>query len=133
MARGHRQRAGRYGRKAGVMAERPTVFYDGGCPVCSREVQFYQGRDGAASFAWVDVARADDAALGRGLSREAALARMHVRRADGTLVSGAAAFAEIWRGMPGLRWLGRLLAIPPFGALAELCYRLFLRARKLWR
>jgi hypothetical protein len=48
-------------------------------------------------------------------------------------VSGTAAFAEIWRGMPGLRWLGRLLAIPPFGALAELGYRLFLRARKLWR
>jgi predicted DCC family thiol-disulfide oxidoreductase YuxK len=81
----------------------------------------------------VDVARVDDAALGRGLSREAALARMHVRRADGTLVSGAAAFAEIWRGMPGLRWLGRLLAIPPFGAMAEVCYCLFLRARKLWR
>jgi len=115
------------------MADRPTVFYDGGCPICSREVQFYQGRDGSDSFAWVDVARADESALGPGLSREAALARMHVRRADGTIVSGAAAFAEIWRGMPGMRWLGRLLAVPPFGALAELGYRLFLRARKLWR
>jgi predicted DCC family thiol-disulfide oxidoreductase YuxK len=115
------------------MADRPTVYYDGGCPVCSREVQFYQSRDGSNSFAWVDVARGGEAALGLGLSREAALARMHVRRADGTIVSGAAAFAEIWRGMPGLRWLGRLLAIPPFSALAELGYRLFLRARKLWR
>jgi len=115
------------------MADRPTVYYDGGCPVCSREVRFYQGRDGSDSFAWVDAARGDEAALGLGLSREAALARMHVRRADGTLVSGAAAFAEIWRGMPGLRWLGRLLAIPPFGALAEFGYLLFLRARLLWR
>ncbi len=115
------------------MRDRTTVFYDGGCPVCSREVQFYRSREGAASFAWVDVARADEALLGPGLSRDEALARMHVRRADGTLVSGAAAFAEIWRGMPGLRWLGRLLAIPPFGSMAEVCYRLFLRARKLWR
>jgi len=115
------------------MADRPTVYYDGGCPVCSREVLFYQGRDGSDSFAWVDVAQADEAVLGPGLSRNEALARMHVRRADGTLVTGAAAFAEIWRGMPGMRWLGRLLAIPPFGALAELGYRLFLRMRKLWR
>jgi predicted DCC family thiol-disulfide oxidoreductase YuxK len=115
------------------MADRPTVYYDGGCPVCSREVRFYQGREGADGFAWVDVARAEEAALGPGLSRHEALARMHVRRADGTIVRGAAAFAEIWRGMPGLRWLGRLLSIPPSGAAAELGYRLFLRARKLWR
>jgi len=115
------------------MADRPTVYYDGGCLVCSREIRFYQGRKGADGFAWVDVARADEAVLGSGLSRDEALARMHVRRGDGRIVSGAAAFAEIWRGMPGLRWLGRLLAIPPFGVLAELGYRLFLRARKLWR
>jgi hypothetical protein len=35
--------------------------------------------------------------------------------------------------LPGLRWLGRLLAIPPFGALAELGYGVFLRTRPLWR
>ncbi len=82
---------------------------------------------------WVDVTQADEAALGPGLSREAALARIHVRRADGSVVDGAAAFAEIWRGMPGLRWLGLVLAVPPFGAIAEFGYRIFLRARTVWR
>jgi predicted DCC family thiol-disulfide oxidoreductase YuxK len=114
------------------MAARPTVYYDGACPVCAREIRLYERRPGSEGFDWVDVAR-PEAALGPGLTREAALARMHVRRADGTLVSGAAAFAEIWRGMPGLRWLGRLIAVPPFGALAELGYRGFLRIRALWR
>jgi predicted DCC family thiol-disulfide oxidoreductase YuxK len=115
------------------MAERLTVYFDGGCPVCSREIRFYQRRPGVEAFAWVDVTQADAMALGPGLSREAALARMHVRRADGTLVAGAAAFAELWRGTRGLRWLGRLLAIPPLGVLAELGYRVFLRVRPLWR
>ncbi len=115
------------------MAERPIVYYDGGCPVCSREIGFYQGRNGGASFSWVDVTQADAAALGPGLSRAAAQARIHVRRTDGKVVSGAAAFAEIWRGMPGFRWLGRLLGIPFFGALAELGYLVFLRVRPLWR
>jgi len=116
-----------------VMPERATVYYDGGCPVCAREIGVYRRRPGADSFVWVDVTQADAAAFGPGLSREAAMARMHVRRTDGTIVDGAAAFAEIWRGMPGLRWLGRLLGLPPFGALATCGYGLFLRARKLWR
>ncbi|HQT44325.1 MAG TPA: DUF393 domain-containing protein [Halothiobacillus sp.] len=115
------------------MGDPSTVYYDGGCPVCSREVQFYQGCGGSASFVWVDVTQADEAALGSGLTRDAALARMHLRRADGTIVSGAAAFAEIWWGIHGLRWLGWLLAIPPVGALAEVSYRVFLRMRRLWR
>ena len=115
------------------MTERPTVYYDGGCPVCSREIGFYQRRQGGQSFAWVDVTLADEAALGPGLSREAAQSRIHVRRPDGTVVDGVAAFREIWRGMPGLRWLGLLVAIPPIGALAEVGYRIFLRTRKLWQ
>ncbi len=109
------------------------VFYDGGCPVCSREIAFYRSRPGADGFAWVDASQVPEAELGSGLSRDAALARMHVRLADGRLVTGAAAFAQMWRRMPGLRWLGRLLAIPPLGACAELAYQLFLRLRPIWR
>jgi predicted DCC family thiol-disulfide oxidoreductase YuxK len=109
------------------------VYFDGGCPVCSREVAFYKVRPGIAGFTWVDVSDVDGATLGPGLTREAALARMHVRREDGTLLSGAAAFAEMWRRMPGFTWLGRLVALPPMRAVAELAYRGFLRARRLWR
>ncbi len=58
---------------------------------------------------------------------------MHVRRADGTLLSGAAAFAEMWQRMPGFTWLGRLVALPPVRGIAELAYRGFLRARRVWR
>jgi len=112
--------------------QRMQVFYDGGCPVCSREIAFYRTRPGADGFEWVDVQGGEEP-LGAGLSREDALARMHVRLPDGTLLSGAAAFAAMWRNMPGLRWLGRWLQIPPFDALAELGYRIFLRVRRAWR
>ena len=109
------------------------VYYDGGCPVCSREIAFYRARPGADGFAWIDINQAPEAELGSGLSRDSALARMHVRLADGRLVTGAAAFAQMWRRMPGLGWLGRLLAVPPFDLCAELAYQLFLRLRPLWR
>jgi predicted DCC family thiol-disulfide oxidoreductase YuxK len=122
-----------------LTSSRPLrVYYDGGCPICSREIAFYRARPGADGFEWIDVTRAGPDDLGADLTREAALARMHVRLPDGTLASGAAAFAAMWRRMPGramapLRWLGHVLAVPPFGALGELGYRGFLIARKAWR
>ena len=106
-----------------------TVFYDGACPVCSREVAFYQGKAGTEGLCWLDVSREAPAGLDQG----AALARIHARLPDGTLVSGAAAFAEIWQRVPGFGWLGRLVAWGPVAPLAEAAYRGFLRVRRLWR
>ena len=106
----------------------------GAVPICSREIGFYRARPGADGFDWVNVVAGDGSdGLGPGLSREAALAQMHVRRADGTLLSGAAAFAEMWRQMPGFKLLGMMLSIRPLLAVAELGYRVFLKVRMLWR
>lgn len=57
------------------------------------------------------------------------MGRFHVRRADGRLVSGAAAFAELWKATPGWRWLGHIAALPPFVWIGEGLYRLFLLIR----
>ena len=110
-----------------------TVYYDGACPVCSREIAMYQRQPGGETLRWVDVTRCDPTDLGRDLSREAALARLHLRRADGTLVSGAAAFTTLWQSLPRWAWLGRLLNNRPTLAVLEIGYRVFLRVRKAWR
>lgn len=116
------------------MAETPRtqVYYDGGCPVCSREIATYQRARGAEALCFVDVSRAD-ALLAPGLTREDALARMHVRRADGRMASGAAAFAALWSALPGWAWLGRVASLPVIAPLLELGYRGFLRVRRAWR
>jgi predicted DCC family thiol-disulfide oxidoreductase YuxK len=99
-----------------------TVYYDGACPICSREIAQYQKAAGAERLAFVDVSGSCDQPLGPGLTRDAALARMHVRRADGVLVSGAAAFAELWRQLPRLAWAGRLASSPLVLPVLELGY-----------
>jgi predicted DCC family thiol-disulfide oxidoreductase YuxK len=116
------------------MAEqsRTEVYYDGACPVCSREIATYRRAEGAEALCFVDVSR-PDATLAPGLTREAALARMHVRRADGSLASGAAAFAALWSALPGWAWLGRIAALPVVAPVLELGYRGFLRIRRAWR
>ena len=110
-----------------------TVYYDGACPICSREIAQYRKVQGAERLDFVDVTACDPTGLGPGLSREAALARMHVRRADGSLASGAAAFAEIWQQLPKLAWAGRLAASPIVLPVLEIGYRVFLRVRRIWR
>lgn len=106
-----------------------TVFYDGACPLCRREIGLYRSSDGADAIAWVDVAA--DEACGRmpGLTRRDALARFHVRNADGDLVSGAAAFATLWLALPRWRWLGWIVMRPGIRHVAELLYRAFLVIR----
>lgn len=107
-----------------------TVYYDGACPVCSREIGFYQKRTGA------DVSYCNVAGESRpapDLDRDAALQRFHVRLANGALVSGAAAFLALWAATPGFRLPARLLSAPPVVASLDFAYGGFLKLRRLWR
>jgi predicted DCC family thiol-disulfide oxidoreductase YuxK len=114
--------------------ETTTVYYDGACPICTREIGLYRRCAGAERVDWVDVAARDaGSAAAPDLPRADALARFHVRGPDGALVSGAAAFATLWRALPAWRWLGRLAAVPPVTAVLELCYRAFLVVRRVAR
>jgi predicted DCC family thiol-disulfide oxidoreductase YuxK len=106
-----------------------TVFYDGSCPLCTREIGFYRRRQGADAVAWVDVSTAAQADVAPGLSCSAAMARFHVQRPDGALVSGGRAFAELWAVLPAFAWAGRLFRSGPLGALLDLAYRAFLPLR----
>lgn len=81
--------------------------------------------DTRRAITFVDVA-SDDAACP--LDRAELLARFHAQE-DGQIVSGAAAFAAMWRAVPLLRPLG-LAARNRFVLTAlERLYRLFLRVR----
>ena len=110
-----------------------TVYFDGACPVCSREIAYYRRQPGAQACAWVDATACAESALGPGLTRSAALGRFHVRRADGELVDGMRGFAALWRALPRTAWLGRLASFGPVPALLEAAYRAFLALRPLWR
>jgi predicted DCC family thiol-disulfide oxidoreductase YuxK len=55
--------------------------------------------------------------------------RFHVRARNGELLSGAAAFIEVWARLPRWRWAARAAALPGAIATLELGYRLFLPVR----
>ena len=105
------------------------VFYDGACPVCRREIAMWKDAKGLEDVAFVNVAEA----VPEGMDQQELLARFHVRRSDGAIVSGAAAFLALWRGHAWLWPVGVALDRWPFRPLLDIGYAGFLKLRKLWR
>lgn len=108
--------------------EKSTVYFDGSCPLCRAEIGYYRRKDRAGALCFVDVSQTG-AATPEGVTRERTMARFHVRASDGRVLSGAAAFVEVWSRMPRWRWAARAAALPGVLAVLELGYRLFLPIR----
>ncbi len=101
------------------------VWYDGGCPLCRREIALMRRLDRAGAIIFTDVASGEGACP---VDRGALLARFHALE-DGRLLSGAAAFAAMWRAIPALRALGLLARNRVVLAGLERLYVAFLRVR----
>ena len=107
-----------------------TVFFDGSCALCRAEIGYYRRQDQSAALCFVDVSETG-AAIPDGISQRIAMQRFHVRASDGRLVSGAAAFVEIWSSLPKWRWAARAATLPGALTILEFGYRLFLPVRPL--
>jgi predicted DCC family thiol-disulfide oxidoreductase YuxK len=107
-----------------------TIYFDGSCPLCRAEIAAYQRVDETGACRFVDVS--DPAvSVPEGLTRDQALRRFHVRAGDGRLLSGAAAFVEVWSRLPQWRWAARIASWPGMLTVLEAGYRLFLPVRPL--
>ena len=102
------------------------VWYDGGCPLCRREIAVMQRLDRRGAVDFVDVTETKASACP--IKPAELLARFHATQ-DGQLLSGAAAFAAMWRAIPLLRPLGLAARSPWVLALLERLYLMFLRFR----
>lgn len=103
-----------------------TVWYDSGCPLCLREIALMRRLDGRGAVSFVDIHSGSCP-----LDRKLLLERFHAREEGGPIVSGAAAFAAMWRAIPMLRPLGLLARYRPFLWVLERVYRGFLVVRPL--
>lgn len=103
---------------------RVTVWHDGDCPLCRREIALMRRLDRAGRIRFVDGAQAACP-----LDRQAMLTRFHAQEEGGPILSGAAAFAAMWRAIPLLRPIGLAARDARVLALLERAYVAFLRIR----
>ena len=106
-----------------------TVFFDGSCPICSKEINFYKMRAGADELSWVDVSDEEIPIPIQTRSREELMARFHVLSSSGELVSGGAAFAELWASLPAFKIFGKIFKLPILRYLIDVGYDIFLTLR----
>lgn len=106
-------------------SEQVVVWFDGACPLCLREIGLMRRLDRRDAIRFVDVASPESVCP---IDRGELLARFHARE-DGVMLSGAAAFAAMWRAIPMLRPLGLLARNRLVLRALEALYLRFLKVR----
>ncbi|HEV3236866.1 MAG TPA: DUF393 domain-containing protein [Gemmataceae bacterium] len=106
-----------------------TLYYDGLCPLCSREIAFYRKRVVDNAVVFEDITEPGFDAASRGLDPASIHQVLHVKTAQGDIRTGLEAFIAIWRVIPGFTWLARLAGLPLVHGLMTLGYAVFARFR----
>lgn len=86
-----------------------TVFFDGLCPVCSREVRLYRRLQRRGAIRWRDLAADPEVLRDEPFGLAEALTLLHVRDGAGTLRIGLDAHLCLWANLPGFRWIAQLV------------------------
>lgn len=104
------------------------VFYDGSCPICSREIRTYQNRDKYNRLIPIDITDPSFVAGEYGLDPEAVNKELHACTADGKVYTAVDAFRKIWQAV-GMQPLATLTRLPGLSQSMDLGYKLFSRYR----
>ena len=102
------------------------VWFDGACPLCQREIALMRRMDKNGAITFVDVSDKGDPSCP--IDQSELLARFHAEE-DGKVLSGAAAFAAMWRAIPALKAFGLMARNRKVLAVLERFYILFLKVR----
>lgn len=102
-----------------------TVFYDGKCGLCTREINYYRKIAPSGVFDWRDITEHIGDLEKHGISHVQALKQMRALDADGQWHAGADAFILIWRQLSKWRVLAAIVALPGIRQIANLVYRLW--------
>jgi len=106
-----------------------TVLYDGGCPLCRREVDFLTRRDKTNNLKFVDIDCEEyDPEYYNGITYRQAMATIHAIRSDGTIIKNLAVFQEAYK-LIGLGWLYKPTNWPVIAPLAKSLYALWANNR----
>ena len=104
------------------------VFYDGGCPLCTREADLLRRLDRKGRIRFADITAEGFDAASVGVPWAALMDRIHGRLADGTLVEGVEVFRRLYTAV-GYGALVAPTRLPGIAHLLDLAYRLFAKNR----
>ncbi len=105
-----------------------TVFYDGRCPLCVREMRQLKQRDHAQAIQLIDLHSEQFSDYADRIDAHAANQVLHGLTADNQLLLGLDVTHRAW-SLVGRGWLTAPLRWPLLGWFADHAYRFFARHR----
>ena len=88
-----------------------TLYYDGLCPLCSREIAHYRKKAVGDALRFIDITEPQFNAAEQGLDAQRIHRVMHVKVGD-ELRTGVDAFIAIWGAIPSYRWMAKAAPYP---------------------
>lgn len=105
-----------------------TLFYDGHCPLCMKEISVLQRYNTAQQLTLVDIHSDEFETLYPQINKEAADRLLHAILNNGQLVTGLDANVAVWQAVGKHKWL-RVLRWPFIRWFADRGYLLFAKHR----
>ncbi len=104
------------------------VFFDGGCPLCVREINMLRRWDRQHRIRFTDIDAPGFIAESYGKTYEDLMSRIQGRLPDGTWIEGVEVFRQLYSavGFGPLMWVTRL---PVISQVMTLGYRVFAKNR----
>ena len=106
-----------------------TLLFDGGCPLCQREISFLRRRDRQNHIQFVDIDRSSyNPDLFCGISYREAMGRIHAITSSGEVIKDVKAFREAYR-LVGLGWIYAPTTWPGLRLFVDISYGFWARWR----
>jgi len=102
-----------------------TVFYDGKCGLCSKEIDHYKSIAPDGIFIWEDITQSTTALNKEGINLADGLKLLHAKNNNGKMHIGLDAFILIWGQLKRWKILSSLDSLPIVYQLTTLAYKAF--------
>lgn len=112
-----------------LVTKKVTVYFDGLCHLCSREINHYRSMKGSDNINFVDITGTDFDSFREGLDPIQIHKVMHVRDSEGNIHLGVDAFFCIWSQLPALQFLVPIVRIGFIRFVLKLFYSAFAKLR----
>ena len=102
-----------------------SVFFDGKCNLCSKEIDYYQRIAPKNTFNWVDITKTPGELDKFEIKLSDGLRLMHVADSRGNIFTGVDAFIIMWKQIKYWKFLGLFVSLPIVKQIAKLLYQYF--------
>lgn len=110
-----------------------NVYYDGLCPLCTKEIDIYREKTGSDKINFIDISKPNFNALEEGLDPSRVQKYFHVKKKDASVLTGVDAFIAIWECLDIWRPLQTFAKSTITRPFFDIGYIVFAKVRPIFR